>query len=55
MTVYDPKATENTKIVFKKKIKYAKSMLKSLEKTQCAIIMVHWKQFEKINKAIDVP
>tara|TARA_B100000029_G_scaffold341027_1_gene333301 strand:+ start:867 stop:2177 length:1311 start_codon:yes stop_codon:yes gene_type:complete len=49
VTVYDPKATENTKIVFERKIKYAKSMLKSLEKTQCAIIMVHWKQFEKIN------
>jgi len=47
--VYDPKANKNTKIVFKEKIKYAKSIPQSLENSQCAIIMVHWKQFERIN------
>ena len=49
ITAYDPKAIKNTKIVFKEKIKYAKSILESLDNTQCAIVMVHWKQFEKIN------
>jgi len=49
VTVYDPKAIENTKIIFKEKIKYAKSILQSLDKSQCAIVMVHWKQFERIN------
>ena len=49
ITVYDPKANKNTKIIFKEKIKYAKSMSQSLENSQCAIIMVHWKQFERIN------
>ena len=49
VTVYDPKAIENTKNIFKEKIKYSKSILQSLDKSQCAIVMVHWKQFERIN------
>ena len=50
ITVYDPKAIKNTKIIFGEKIKYASSISNSLKNSQCAIIMVHWKQFEKINK-----
>ena len=50
ITVYDPKAIKNTKIIFGEKIKYANSISDSLKNSQCAIIMVHWKQFEKINK-----
>jgi len=49
ITVYDPKAIKNTKIIFGEKIKYTNSILNSLKNSQCAIIMVHWKQFEKIN------
>ena len=49
ITVYDPKAIKNTKIIFGEKIKYANSISNSLKNSQCAIIMVHWKQFEKIN------
>ena len=49
ITVYDPKAIKNTKIIFGEKIKYASSISNSLKNSQCAIIMVHWKQFEKIN------
>jgi len=49
ITVYDPKATKNTKIVFGDKVTYANSISNSLKNSQCAIIMVHWKQFEKIN------
>ena len=55
VTVYDPKAIENTRIIFKDKIKYSKSILLSLDKSQCAIVMVHWKQFERIdNNSIKV-
>ena len=49
ITVYDPKAIKNTKIIVGEKIKYANSISNSLKNSQCAIIMVHWKQFEKIN------
>jgi len=49
VTVYDPKAIENTKNIFKEKIKYSKSIFQSLDKSQCAIVMVHWKEFERIN------
>ena len=49
ITVYDPKAIKNTKIIFGEKIKYAKNISNSLKNCQCAVIMVHWKQFEKIN------
>ena len=47
--IYDPKAIDNTKKVFGEKITYAKSITDSLNKSQCVIIMVHWKQFEKLN------
>ena len=40
---------KNTKNIFGEKIKYAKSIQNSLEKSHCAIIMVHWKEFEKLN------
>jgi UDPglucose 6-dehydrogenase len=49
LTVYDPKAMKNTKDIFEEKIKYADSISHSLKNSQCVIIMVHWKQFEKIN------
>ena len=47
--VHDPKAIENTKKVFGKKISYESSIGDSLEKSQCAIIMTEWKSFRKIN------
>ena len=49
ITIFDPKAMKNTKNIFGEKIKYAKSIQNSLEKSHCAIIMVHWKEFEKLN------
>ena len=49
ITVYDPKAIKNTKKIFGEKIRYANSIPNSLKNSQCMIIMVHWKQFEKIN------
>ena len=49
ITIYDPKAMNNTKKIFGDKIRYAKSMSDSIKDSQCAILMVHWKQFEKLN------
>jgi len=49
VTVFDPRAIENTKKIFGKKISYGNSMIDALDKSQCVIIMTHWKQFEKLN------
>ena len=49
ITVYDPKAIENTKKIFGDKISYKNSVLDALNISQCAIFMTYWKEFEKIN------
>jgi UDPglucose 6-dehydrogenase len=49
ITIYDPKAIKNTMKIFGGKIVYAKSITDALNKSQCAIIMTHWKQFEMLN------
>ena len=52
ITVYDPKAIENTKKIFGKKISYENSMIHALDKTQCAIFMTHWKEFQNIDNKL---
>ena len=49
VTVHDPRAIKNTRDIFGKKIIYAKSMNDALLKSQCAIIMTEWTQYEKLN------
>ena len=49
ISVYDPKALENTKMVFGNKIIYSKSLISALDKSYGVIIMTQWKQFESIN------
>jgi len=49
VTIYDPKAMKNTRNVFGEKIIYAGSIVDALNKSQCAILMTHWKQFERFN------
>ena len=49
ITIYDPKAIKNTMKIFGGKIGYAKSINDALNKSQCAIMMTHWKQFEMLN------
>ena len=39
---------ENTKRVFGNKIRYEKTVVDALSKSQCAIIMTQWKQYEKL-------
>ena len=47
--IHDPKAIENTKKIFGEKILYAKSISDALNKSQCVIIMTHWKQYDTLN------
>ena len=49
ITIYDPKAMKNTRNIFGEKIIYAGSITDALNKSQCAILMTHWKQFERFN------
>jgi UDPglucose 6-dehydrogenase len=49
VTIYDPRAMKNTRNVFGEKIIYARSVTDALNKSQCAILMTYWKQFEKLN------
>ena len=49
ITIHDPKAIENTKKIFGEKILYAKSISDALNKSQCVIIMTHWKQYDTLN------
>jgi len=51
VTIYDPKAMKNTSNIFGEKIIYAGSIADALNKSQCAILMTHWKQFEKLNNS----
>ena len=51
ITIYDPKAMKNTKDVFGEKIIYARSATEALNKSQCVILMTHWKQFGKLNNS----
>jgi len=47
--IHDPKAIENTKKIFGGKILYATSIADALNKSQCVIIMTHWKQYDTLN------
>ena len=49
ITIHDPKAIESTKKIFGEKIIYAKSIADALNKSQCGIIMTHWKQYDTLN------
>ena len=49
ITVYDPMAIENTKKIFGDKISYENSVSNALNKSQCAIFMTYWKEFERLN------
>jgi len=48
ITAHDPKAIENTKTIFKDRIKYAKTIPDALKNSECAIIMTAWKQYRNL-------
>lgn len=47
--VHDPKAIENTRSIFGRKIRYAHSLNDALKGSYCAILMTAWKQYTSIN------
>ena len=49
VAVHDPLAMENTKSVFKDQLQYGASVKKTLQESECAIIMVSWKQYERLS------
>jgi len=46
--VHDPMALENTKMIFRRKITYAKKTPESLKNSECAIIMTPWNDYSKL-------
>ncbi len=49
VTVHDPLAMGNTKNVFKDQLQYGASAKKTLQNSECVIIMVSWKQYERLS------
>jgi UDPglucose 6-dehydrogenase len=47
---HDPKAIENTKLIFGERISYEKSMRRALKGTDCAIILTPWKQYTHLSE-----
>ena len=52
ITVHDPKALGNTKKIFNQKIRYENLIVDALETSQCAIIMTHWMEYDKLNNKL---
>lgn len=50
ITVHDPKAIENARIVFGDKISYAYSMDDALENSECGIIVTPWKEYSRLTE-----
>jgi len=48
ITVHDPKAMKNIESVFKTKIIYADSLIKSLDNSHSVVIMTPWKVYSKL-------
>ena len=48
ITVHDVMALENTKIIFRRKITYAKKISEALKNCECAIIMTAWNDYSKL-------
>ena len=46
--VHDPKAMNNTKLVFKDKIIYSNSISSAIYETDCIVIMTPWKEYTKL-------
>lgn len=48
ITVHDPKAIENTRVIFGNKIRYANSIKDALRNSQCVVIMTPWYQYSRL-------
>jgi len=49
IVAHDPMAIENTRKIFGEKISYTKSITSALKNSECAIIMIPWKHYSKLN------
>ena len=49
INIHDPKAIENTKKVFGKKVSYFDSIKDALRDSECMVIMTSWKEYSKIS------
>ncbi len=52
INAHDPKAIENTRMIFGDKIRYNETIRDALSNTDCVIVMTPWKQYSKL-KNID--
>lgn len=50
ITVHDPKAIDNTRMVFGNKISYAHSINDALENSECGILVTPWKEYSKLTE-----
>jgi len=48
ITVHDPKAIKNTKLIFKDKISYNEKIGDAINDSDCVILMTPWKQYSKL-------
>jgi len=46
--VHDPKATKNTKLIFKDKIIYSNSISNVINNSDCIVIMTPWREYTKL-------
>ena len=50
ITVHDPKAIDNTRMIFGNKILYAYSIDSALEDSECGIIVTPWKEYSSLTE-----
>lgn len=50
--VHDPKSQKNTFQIFGNKIQYSDTLVDSIKKSQCMIIMTEWNEYRNINNSL---
>jgi len=48
ITVHDPKALENTQLIFGNKITYCEKIIDAIDNSDCVILMTPWEQYSKL-------
>ncbi len=51
INVHDPKAIENTRLIFRDKINYFNKIKDALNDTHCTVIMTPWEQYSSLNNS----
>lgn len=50
VTAHDPKAIENTKVIFGNRISYARSINDALANSECGVIATPWKEYARLGE-----